>query len=142
MGITTVLHKNGLDSKLVHFMDHHDDVVAEDLTKSLVHHRRVALASQGVSKLPLNHREGRLDVRAPVVAVHKFLAPHAEVVEHLVPRARDPVLGFAVGLEGDVGGRPGLSDGLDILTAEVSLVCRDFLGWSMWSLSQPRVPRR
>ena len=127
MGTTTILHKNGLDPKLAYFMDHNDDVVTEDLAKSLVHHRRVAFASQGVSKLLLNHREGRFDVRAPVVAGHKFLAPRAEVLEHLVPRARNPVLGLAIGLEGDEGGRPGLGDGVDVPVAEVSLIRRDFL---------------
>ena len=81
------------DPKLVHFVDHHDYVVAEDLVQGLVDHRRVAFASQGVPELPLDHREGCLDVRAPVIVGHKFFLPRVEVVEHPIPRTRDLVLG-------------------------------------------------
>ena len=115
------------DPKLVHFVDHHDYVVAEDLAQGLVDHRRVAFASQGIPELPLDHREGCLDVRAPVIVGHKFFLPRVEVVEHLIPRTRDLVLGLAVGLEGDEGNRPGFGDCVDVLAAEVSLVRRDFL---------------
>ena len=112
--------------KLAHFVDHHDDVVTKDLAQGFVDHRRVVFASEGVPELPLNHREGRLDVRAPMVVRHKLRLPCGEVVEHLVPCARGLILGLAVGLEGDKGSGPGLADGVDVLAAKISLVSRDF----------------
>ena len=127
MGNTAILHKIGPDPKPVHFVDHHDDVVTEDLAKSLVHHRRVVFASEGIPELPLDHLEGRLDIRAPMIVGQKFISPQAEVLEHLVPCTRNSIFWLAVGLEGDKRGRPGLGNGVDVLTAEVSLVRRDFL---------------
>ena len=112
--------------KLSHFVDHHDDVMTENLAQGFVNHRRVAPASQGVPELPLNHREGRLDVRAPMVVSHKLFLPCGELVKHLVPCARGLILGLAVGLEGDKGSGPRLPDGVDVLAAKISLVSRNF----------------
>ena len=48
------------------------------------------------------------------------------MVVHPVPRTQFSFR-LAVGLEGDVRGRPGLGDGVDVPAAEVSLVGGDFL---------------
>jgi len=64
-----------------------DKVMTENLTKRLVSHRNISLASQAVAKLAFHHAERGFDVRPFVVVLQKLGAPELKVVIHPGPRS-------------------------------------------------------
>lgn len=54
--------ENRVDTKFVHLVDEHGQIMTEHLTKCFVGHRNVGLAAKRVSKFPFHHRE-RFDIR-------------------------------------------------------------------------------
>ena len=48
--------------------------MTENLAQHLVRHRHVGFAAHVITKLRLDHRERRLDIRPLVIVPHEFLA--------------------------------------------------------------------
>ena len=75
-----------LQIKLVHALNKTADIVAENFKERLVDLRDLGSASQTISKLRLDHREGRFDVAALVVLLEKPFLVVAVVVIHPTPK--------------------------------------------------------
>ncbi len=70
-----------LDSELVHFLNQHADIVAEDFADHFVLHRHVRLAANVVAELGFQHAERALDVAPLVVMGKEIVLTKSEVVE-------------------------------------------------------------
>ena len=57
-----VAPKRRLDSQFVHFVNHDNDVMAENFAQHFVPHRHVCFRSDVIPELRLNHAEGRFRV--------------------------------------------------------------------------------
>lgn len=98
--------------------------MAQHLAQRLIDHRNVRLAAQGIPKLPLHHRERRLDIRPLVVVRQKLLAPEHEVVVHVAPHPA--ALPFVMVCKRNVWCSAQDRDRVHIGAARISLVGRDF----------------
>ena len=61
-------------------LDQHIQIVTEHLAQHLINLPDVTLTAHRVAEFALNHREGRLNVRPPMVVLEKFLPIIHEVV--------------------------------------------------------------
>jgi hypothetical protein len=102
--------------------------VTQNLTKSLIDLSGFGLASQGNSKLRLDHVKRSFDVRPLVVALHKPLRVETVKMKHLPPdsgtssiRLR-PIKGHTVALEGNVRLRVMVYHRLQISTTKTAQI--------------------
>jgi hypothetical protein len=105
-------------------MDEHHKIMTENLTERFVHHGNVSLTTQTVTKLPLHHAKGGLDVGPLVVVLQKLGFLELEVMIHTFPisAAAATVLRF----EGNKGRGTQIHDGIGVFPRSVSLVSRNF----------------
>jgi hypothetical protein len=85
LGIQTFCPKSRLNAQFANRVDQDCEVMAQNLTQNLIHHRGIALAANPIPKLPLHHRESGFYIAPLVVVGEKIIAPELEVVEHLPP---------------------------------------------------------
>lgn len=84
----------------MHFVNQHDDVMAKNLAKRLIHHGGISLASQRIPEFALEHRKGALNIAALVLMLQEIFPLELEVVKHLPEKSRR-VLRGCVPLESD-----------------------------------------
>lgn len=106
------------------FVNKHNKIMAQNLTKGFVHHRRGRLAPQGIAKLALQHAEGRFHVAPLVVVLKEFLPLVHEVSEHLLQQ--DRCLSSGVPFKSDEGRSIVGSNRGDIGRASIGRICGDF----------------
>jgi len=67
--VGSIRPKRRVNSKLVHLVNQHHDVVTEHFAQRLVDHRNIRLAAERVSKLTLHYAERGFDVGTLVVVL-------------------------------------------------------------------------
>ena len=106
-------------------MDKNDKIMTQYLTKNLVDHRHVGLASKTIAEFSLHHRERGFNVRPLVVVLQKLFALELKVMERFVPNAA-PIVASGVRLESNERLGSDAFNGLKVRPRGVSPISRHF----------------
>ena len=96
----------GLDPQLVHALDHHTDVVAEDFAEHFVDLGHWRLCSDRRTELRFDHREGAFNITPLVVMGQELATVEIVVSQHVIPETVNLVavtVASGVALEGNIG---------------------------------------
>ncbi len=115
------MRKGCVDTEFVNFVNEYDQVVTKNLAQDFVGHCCIRLRPHAVTELPLDHAEGRLDVRALVIVSQVIIVPPQEVMEHFPPHFAVSAI-RTVPLESDKRHGVQATDRFDVLGAQISLV--------------------
>jgi hypothetical protein len=107
-------------------MDEYHKVMTENFTKRFVDHRGIGLTPERVTKLPLEHGNRTLDIRAFVIVLQKLIALEHKEVIHVFPQNRAGAIAGCALFERNEGCAVESSNRINVLCAAVSLVSRYF----------------
>ena len=103
LGCLPVRPEDRLDILLIHFVDEHHEVVAEDFAQDFIVHRGLCSAAKRTPEQTFHGTERGLDIRPQMIAFHIFARIALEAVLHRLEGAALATIG--VDLKGDVWSR-------------------------------------